>query len=97
MLADLAVLSQDVFCVPVDALSATHSVLTLVGGRIVHDAGMLTKSARRRPADRREWARRGTVGVTRPVLPQGHASSAPSVAREPRDLARVVHGTRRGM
>jgi len=62
MLADLAVLSRDVFCVPVDALSATHSVLTLVGGRIVHDAGMLTKSARRRPADRREWARRGTSG-----------------------------------
>jgi predicted amidohydrolase YtcJ len=38
MLADLAVLSQDVFTVPPPALPATTSVLTLVGGRIVHDA-----------------------------------------------------------
>jgi hypothetical protein len=38
MLADLAVLSQDIFTVPVQALPATTSVLTLVGGAIVHDA-----------------------------------------------------------
>jgi predicted amidohydrolase YtcJ len=38
MLADLAVLSQDVFTVPPPALPATTSVLTLVGGRVVHDA-----------------------------------------------------------
>ncbi|GLC24375.1 amidohydrolase [Roseisolibacter agri] len=38
MLADLAVLSQDVFTVPPAALPATTSVLTVVGGRIVHDA-----------------------------------------------------------
>ncbi len=37
MLADLAVLSQDVFTVPPSALPATTSVLTLVGGRIVYD------------------------------------------------------------
>jgi predicted amidohydrolase YtcJ len=37
MLADLAVLSQDVFTVPAPALPATTSVLTVVGGRIVHD------------------------------------------------------------
>jgi predicted amidohydrolase YtcJ len=37
MLADLAVLSQDIFTVPVQALPATTSVLTLVGGAIVHD------------------------------------------------------------
>ncbi|HET7584951.1 MAG TPA: amidohydrolase [Gemmatimonadaceae bacterium] len=37
MLADLAVLSQDVFTVPAAALPATTSVLTIVGGRIVHD------------------------------------------------------------
>ena len=37
MLADLAVLSQDVFTVPVAALPATRSVLTIVGGKIVHD------------------------------------------------------------
>lgn len=37
MLADLAVLSQDIFTVPAEALPATESVLTIVGGRIVHD------------------------------------------------------------
>ncbi len=37
MLADLAVLSQDIFTIPVPALPATSSVLTLVGGAVVHD------------------------------------------------------------
>lgn len=36
MLADLAVLSQNVLDVPPDALPATESVLTMIGGRIVH-------------------------------------------------------------
>ncbi len=40
-LADLAVLSQDIFSVPTAELSKTQSVLTLVGGRIVYDAGIL--------------------------------------------------------
>ena len=34
-LADLAVLSQDVFTVPMDELPKTSSVMTIVGGRIV--------------------------------------------------------------
>ena len=37
MLADLAVLSQDIFTVRAQALPATTSVLTIVGGRIIHD------------------------------------------------------------
>lgn len=41
MLADLAVLSQDIFSVPPDALPRTTSVLTIVDGRIVHDANVL--------------------------------------------------------
>jgi hypothetical protein len=36
-LADVAVLSQDIFKVPADALPRTTSVLTVVGGRIVHE------------------------------------------------------------
>jgi Amidohydrolase family len=47
LLADLAVLSQDIFTVPVPALPATHSVLTLLGARAVHDEGLM---AARRPA-----------------------------------------------
>jgi predicted amidohydrolase YtcJ len=47
MLADLVVLSQDVFTVAPDRLAETSSVLTLVGGRIVHDN--LTRAASRSP------------------------------------------------
>lgn len=37
MLADLAVLSQDIFTIPPQALPGTTSLLTIVGGRIVRD------------------------------------------------------------
>ena len=37
MFADLADLSQDIFRVPVENLPKTTSVLTVVGGRVVHD------------------------------------------------------------
>lgn len=40
-LADLAVLSSDLFTVPADQLPAITSVLTLVGGRTAHDAGVI--------------------------------------------------------
>jgi hypothetical protein len=40
-LADLAVLSQDIFTIPQSALPKTESILTLVGGEIVYDAGQL--------------------------------------------------------
>ena len=42
-LADLAVLSQDIFQVAPPELPKTVSVLTLVGGRLVHDGGALRK------------------------------------------------------
>jgi predicted amidohydrolase YtcJ len=41
MLADLAVLSQDIFTVPLEALPRTESVLTMIGGRIEYDAGAI--------------------------------------------------------
>jgi predicted amidohydrolase YtcJ len=37
-LADLAVLSQDIFAVPLPELPKTESVLSLVGGKVVYDA-----------------------------------------------------------
>jgi predicted amidohydrolase YtcJ len=40
-LADLAVLSQDIFTVLPDDLPKTQSVLTLVGGKTVYDAGVV--------------------------------------------------------
>jgi predicted amidohydrolase YtcJ len=42
-LADLAVLSQDIFSVSLDELPKTRSLLTLVGGRTVYDAGLLRR------------------------------------------------------
>ncbi|MBC6606155.1 amidohydrolase [Hymenobacter sp. BT188] len=40
-LADLVVLSQDIFAVPPPELPKTTSLLTIVGGKIVHDAKVL--------------------------------------------------------
>lgn len=40
-LADIAVLSDDIFTVPDDRLAAITSVLTVVGGTIVYDPGVL--------------------------------------------------------
>jgi predicted amidohydrolase YtcJ len=40
-LADLVVLNQDYFAVPDADLRRTRSVMTVVDGKIVHDAGML--------------------------------------------------------
>ena len=42
-LADIAVLSDDIFTVSPDRLPAITSVLTLVGGTVVYDAGVLPK------------------------------------------------------
>ncbi len=41
-LADLAVLSQDVFTIPLPAVPGTVSLLTLVGGQIAWDAGVMS-------------------------------------------------------
>ncbi|RYZ29422.1 MAG: amidohydrolase [Chitinophagaceae bacterium] len=41
MLADLAVLSQDIFTIPLQELPRTSSLLTIVGGKIVYDAGTI--------------------------------------------------------
>ncbi|MGC1382159.1 MAG: amidohydrolase family protein [Candidatus Acidiferrales bacterium] len=41
-LADLAILSQDIFTVATAELPKTESVLTMVGGRAVYDAQVLT-------------------------------------------------------
>jgi predicted amidohydrolase YtcJ len=41
-LADLAVLSQDIFNVPANDLPKTQSVMTMVGGKIVYDEKVVT-------------------------------------------------------
>lgn len=41
MFADLAVLSADIFTVPSEHVNAIRSILTMVGGRAIHDTGAL--------------------------------------------------------
>jgi predicted amidohydrolase YtcJ len=41
-LADLAVLSQDIFTVPSDDLPETVSIMTIVGGKMIYDAHLLS-------------------------------------------------------
>lgn len=48
-LADLAVLSQDIIKVPAGDLPKTESVLTMVGGKVVYDAKVLTMLTTRLP------------------------------------------------
>ena len=43
-LADIAVLSQDIFTVAPTALPTTESILTIISRRVVYDAGTLTGS-----------------------------------------------------
>jgi len=40
-LADLAVLSQDIFAAPVSHLPGTESIMTMTGGEIVYNSGSL--------------------------------------------------------
>jgi predicted amidohydrolase YtcJ len=43
-LADLAVLSQDIFRVPLEDLPKTESVMTIVGGKIAYTSGALAEN-----------------------------------------------------
>jgi predicted amidohydrolase YtcJ len=45
MLADVAVLSQDIFSVPIDQLPRTESALTILGGKIVHSSAQKAHEA----------------------------------------------------
>lgn len=52
-LADLVVLSQDLFTVPVERLPETVSVMTLVGGHVEYDGHVLAASSGRSASPRR--------------------------------------------
>ena len=50
-LADIAVLSQDIFKVELPDIPDTHSILTIVDGAIVYDAGVLEVPGRKPPRE----------------------------------------------
>lgn len=55
-LADLAVLSADYFSVPEEDIKQIESVLTVVGGRVVHGAGDFAKLAPSLPPASPDWS-----------------------------------------
>ncbi|MCI3133081.1 amidohydrolase family protein [Phenylobacterium aquaticum] len=61
-LADLAVLSGDYFSVPEDEIPHLSSVLTLLGGRIVHGEGGFSGLAPALPPPMPDWAPVRTFG-----------------------------------
>lgn len=70
--ADLAVLSDDYFAVEADAIRGLESVLTLVGGKIVHGAAEYAKFAPELPPVSPAWspvARFGGYDNSRPAPP----------------------------
>jgi hypothetical protein len=60
--ADLAVLSNDYFSVPGDAIKDITSLLTIVDGRIVHGAGEFAKLAPPLPPPSPDWSPITTYG-----------------------------------
>ncbi len=80
-LADLAVLSDDFFAVPEDAIQDLTSVLTLLGGKPVHGAGEFKNLAPPLPPAMPDWS---------PVRTYGGYQSRPQVAAMHRTCG--VHG-----
>ncbi len=73
--ADLAVLSHDYFTVDDDAIRGIESVLTIVGGRIVHGAGDYAGLAPELPPVSPRWSPVANVGGynnTEPTPPAHH-------------------------
>ncbi len=54
--ADLALLSEDFFAVPEDRIGGIESVLTVVGGRVVHGAGDFAPLAPSLPPAAPDWS-----------------------------------------
>jgi predicted amidohydrolase YtcJ len=77
-LADLAVLSDDFFSVPEDAIADITSVLTLLGGTPVHGDGDFRDLAPELPAAMPDWAPPGHFGgYQQRALLGGNARMAP--------------------
>ncbi|KAA5540004.1 amidohydrolase [Roseiconus nitratireducens] len=76
--ADLAVLSDDYFAVEADAIRGIESVLTIVGGRVVHGKDEYSNLAPELPPVSPRWSPVATVGgydntEPKPPATQGHS------------------------
>lgn len=66
-LADFAVLSRDYFAVPESDIGDLHSVLTVVGGRVVHGDGDFASLAPAMPAASPDWSPVGRYARLQPM------------------------------
>jgi hypothetical protein len=91
-LADLAALSADYFSVPEEEIKRIESVLTLVGGKIVHGAGSFGPLAPPLPPASPGWSPVGTFGGY-PSAAAAPARTAGAASRRPRhhDHAPFAH------
>jgi len=78
-LADLAVLSSDYFSVPDDGIKRLESVLTLVGGKVVHASGEFATLAPPPLPISPGWAPAIGTSTTRNELPGSSSSTRSSV------------------
>jgi predicted amidohydrolase YtcJ len=88
--ADFAVLSADYFTVPEDDIRDMESVLTVLGGKVVHGSGDFSSLAPPLPPAMPDWSPVRTFGgyqPARPVTSHGPAASACGCAS-----ACLVHG-----
>jgi predicted amidohydrolase YtcJ len=75
-LADLALLSDDFFTVPDSEIAHIRSVLTILGGKVVHGNGSYAKHAPDLPKPMPDWSPVGTFGSwTSPETKQKLASA----------------------
>lgn len=90
-LADLAVLSADYFSVPEDEIQDLESVLTILGGRVVHGAEELAHLAPPLPPAMPDWSPVRTFGGYQRRAPSPGRGQALSSACFPGDRC-SVHG-----
>jgi predicted amidohydrolase YtcJ len=86
-LADLAVLTADYFAIPEEQIPNLQSVLTMVGGRVVHGAGDFLKLAPPLPPASPSWS---------PVRAYGGYAPAPAAPRDRGAMEKFVERVRAG-
>jgi predicted amidohydrolase YtcJ len=87
-LADLAVLSDDYFRVPEEEIKGLESVLTVMGGQIVHGSGEFGNLAPALPPISPDWSPTGKYGGS---YHQAHAVAAGPLAQAPCSCGNPLH------
>ncbi len=76
--ADFSALSEDYFSVPVERIAGLASVLTVVGGQVVHGSGGFEPLAPAAPRPSPDWSPVGRYHRLGPVVPRVHSQGATS-------------------